>query len=202
MIKANGAFNLDEFAPKQPIYGERSDVFTSLDDYCIMDDEIGIAEVAQTVAVKFDKPDGQTWIRCHPDPQRQRKIYGFRDRNKTRKLLVVPKSLLHFLGHQTKPYRILQGITPDGQNFMWPAPMAGSMEADVSHFNGQQLALTSWVRLEYDGKSFAIYTPAGNAWGEPKWPEQSFEELLEIALRNNAIGSEQHDAIKRMQGIA
>src|SRR5215470_5003482 len=109
MIKPNGALDLDEIAPK-PIYGDRPDVFTTLADYVVNDaEDIGVDEQRATVVVKFDRPDGQTWIRCHPDPERQRKVYGFRDRNKSRKLLVVPKSLLRFLGHQVRLYRVLQG---------------------------------------------------------------------------------------------
>ena len=199
--KPNGTIDLDELAPK-PIYSERPDVFTCLDDYIVTDAEIGISEVAQTVVVEFDRPDGQTWIRCHPDPDRQSQVYGFRDRTKSRKLLVVPRSLLHLLGHQVRLYRILQGITPEGDTYLWPAPMAGSLDSDISHFNAQQLALRSWVRLEWDGKGFAVHTPLGDAWGEPKWPEQPFRELLEIALRSCVISSKSHDVIKRMQGIA
>jgi hypothetical protein len=100
MNKANGAIDLDEIAPKLPIYGERPDVFTSLDDYCIKDDEIGIPEVAQTVVITLGKPDGQTWARCNANPNRQRKVHCFKDRNKSKKLFVVPKSLLHLLGYQ------------------------------------------------------------------------------------------------------
>ena len=201
MVKPNGALNLDEIAPR-PIYDDRTDVFTSLADYVVDETEdIGIAEVQQTVVVKFDRPDGQTWIRCHPDPDRQRKVYGFRDRTKSRKLLVVPKTLLRFLGHQVRLYRVLQGVTPDGESYLWPAPMAGSLDGDVSHFNAQQFALRSWVRVEWDGKGFVVHTPLGDL-GEPKWPEQSFEELLEMALRHSVISSETHDVIKRLQGLA
>jgi hypothetical protein len=201
MAKPNGALDLDEIAPK-PIFGDRTDVFTSLDDYCVdASDDIVIAEIQQTVIVKFDRPNGQTWIRCHPDPGRQRRVYGFRDRTKSRKLLVVPKTLLRFLGHQVRLYRVVQGVTPDGETHLWPAPMAGSLESDISHFNAQQLSLRSWVRLEWDGKGFAVHTPLGDL-GEPKWPDQSFDELLELALRNSVISSESHDVIKRMQGIA
>jgi hypothetical protein len=204
MAQPNGKFNLDDLdlsSPKRPIFSDRPDVFIDLADYIIPKDEIGIAEVAQTVVVKFDKPDGQTWIRCHPDPERQSQIYGFRDRNKGRKLLVVPRSLLRFLGHQVRRYRILQGVTPEGETYLWPAPMAGSMDSDIAHYNAQQLALRSWVRMEWTGLTFTAHTPRGDAWGEPKWPEQPFRELLEIALRPCIINSEEHDAIKRMQGL-
>jgi hypothetical protein len=201
-MKQNGEYTLDELAPK-PIFSERPDIFIDLADYIVPRDEIGIAETAQTVAVKFDKPDGQTWIRCHPDPERQSQIYGFRDRTRgSRKLLVVPRSLLHLLGHQVRLYRVLQGVTPDGETYLWPAPMAGAMDSDIAHFNAQQLALRSWVRIEWDGRTFAVHTPLGDAWGEPRWPEQSFQQLLEIALRPCIISSESHDAIKRLQGIA
>ncbi len=63
------------------------------------------------------------------------------------------------------------------------------------------LAEDNWIRIAADMRAGA-YTviKAGGNLGEPRWPEESFEQLLEIAFRGNIIDSKDHPLIRQLLG--
>jgi len=53
-----------------PNLDDRPSVFTDLEDIKVTDDEDGVAEVRFTDTVGFEKPSDQSFVRCHPNPDR------------------------------------------------------------------------------------------------------------------------------------
>lgn len=51
--------------------------------------------------------------------------------------------------------------------------------------------MREWVRMWWDGNTFQGARPLADL-GEPKWPDRSFNELLELALVGHIVTGEDH----------
>jgi hypothetical protein len=118
---------------------------------------------------------------------------------KANKLFVVNRRILSLVGTQARLYRVRQAITTDGEIYLWPAPVEGRLESDITHLNAQQAALSRWIRIEWAGKAFLAVEPQGDL-GQPEWPELAFQEVLELGLTGHLINDENHPFIKRLLG--
>ena len=118
---------------------------------------------------------------------------------KANKLFVVNRRILSLVGTQARLYRVRQAITTDGELYLWPAPVEGRLESDITHLNAQQAALSQWIRIEWDGKAFVAVEPQGDM-GEPEWPELTFQQVLEMGLAGHLINNADHVLIRRLQG--
>jgi hypothetical protein len=173
-------------------------VFESLEDYAVSPSEIGIGETQVVLQVKFGRPRAQEWVRCHPEPERMKYFNAVRDQ-KTSKLFIVNPRVLSLVGTQARLYRVRQAITTDNELYLWPAPVEGRLESDITHLNAQQAALSQWIRIEWDGKAFVAVEPQGDM-GEPEWPELTFQQVLEMGLAGHLINNADHVLIRRLQG--
>jgi len=84
-------------------------------------------------------------------------------------------------------------------SYLWPAPVEGRLESDITHLNAQQAALSRWIRIEWAGKAFLAVEPQGDL-GQPEWPELAFQEVLELGLTGHLINNENHPFIIRLLG--
>jgi hypothetical protein len=57
-----------------------------------------------------------------------------------------------------------------------------------------------WVRVVWQDRVGYVPHPAQGDWGEPQWTEHTFEELLDIAFRENYIDSLDHIVIRDLMG--
>jgi hypothetical protein len=63
------------------------------------------------------------------------------------------------------------------------------------------LAEESWVRVESDMEAGQYRTTLSkDDLGEPQWPEQTMDELIQDVFGNNIIDSEDHPYIRQIQG--
>ena len=198
MTRPNGAAIEDAAVTPKPHFDERPDVFESLEDYTVNPSEVGIGETQVVLQVKFARPRAQEWVRCHPEPERVRYFHAIKDQ-KANKLFVVNRRILSLVGTQARLYRVRQAITTDGELYLWPAPVEGRLESDITHLNAQQAALSRWIRIEWAGKAFLAVEPQGDL-GQPEWPELAFQEVLELGLTGHLINDENHPFIKRLLG--
>ena len=63
------------------------------------------------------------------------------------------------------------------------------------------LAEENWVRVEanMDAGQYTIVISQDDL-GEPQWPEQTMDELIQEVFGNNIIDSEDHPYIRQIQG--
>lgn len=63
------------------------------------------------------------------------------------------------------------------------------------------LAEASWTRVEadMDAGQYSIITSADDL-GEPQWPDQTMDELIQDVFGNNIIASADHPYIRQIQG--
>lgn len=64
-----------------------------------------------------------------------------------------------------------------------------------------RISETDWVRIEsnMDAQQYNIILAANNL-GEPQWPAQSMEELVQTVFAGRIIASEDHPLISQLQG--
>jgi len=198
MTRPNGAAIEEAAVTPKPKFDDRPNVFESLEDYAVSPSEIGIGETQVVLQVKFGRPRAQEWVRCHPEPERMKYFNAVRDQ-KTSKLFIVNPRVLSLVGTQARLYRVRQAITTDNELYLWPAPVEGRLESDITHLNAQQAALSRWIRIEWAGKAFLAVEPQGDL-GQPEWPELAFQEVLELGLTGHLINNENHPFIIRLLG--
>jgi hypothetical protein len=164
-----------------------------------------VREEAATDEVRFGRPGPQEVAHCHPDPARKKVVWGLKDsRNNRGNLYVLPQSMLDRyprLKPACKLYAIRQYITTDGIVGLWAAPLPGPREAvsDASHLEAQENALDRWVRVEWNGNKFTCYLMSeADGFGDPQFPDQSFEEIIAKGLTKWIIRDAEHPLCKHL----
>jgi hypothetical protein len=159
--------------------------------------------------VRFSRPGSQDVVRCHPDPERKRVVRAVKDSRGNRgKLYLVTESMVAVFPRlltSCKFYQIRQYVTDEGVTGLWPAPLPGPKEAfsDAAHLEAQEVAMDHWVRLEWvntkGGGRFEYYVMgAEDDFGEPQFPETSFDEILLKGLADYIIASPEHPFCKHL----
>jgi len=71
-----------------------------------------------------------------------------------------------------------------------------------SALEAAMLAQSKWIRVAANMSlgAYEIFQASGNL-PEPKWPDMSFREILEIAFKGKIIRSMDHPAVKMLQGV-
>jgi hypothetical protein len=168
-------------------------------------EDFAIREEVATDEVRWGRPRPQDIARCHDAPSRKRVVWGLRDSRSDRgHLFIVPQSLLDQhprLKTSCKLYLVRQFVTTDGVTGLWPAPLPGLREAasDASHLEAQEYALTRWIRLEWNGRKFICYLMSeADDFGDPQFPEESFDEIIAKGLKKWVISSADHPLCKHL----
>lgn len=106
---------------------------------------------------------------------------------------------------QVRPHELRLGVTQFGAPFLLPVPLPGpdgrSNRWHLSLAAAAKLAEEHWVRIAADMRAGA-YTviKAGGNLGDPRWPSETFEELLTVAFRGCVIDSKEHALIRQLLG--
>lgn len=108
---------------------------------------------------------------------------------------------------QTRFVQLRQAVTQFGATCLLPVPLPGSDGRTnpwhVSLARAVKLAETRWIRISADMQrgAYTVFEALGHL-GEPQWPTESFDELLELAFRDRIIESEDHPLIQQLLGRA
>ena len=106
---------------------------------------------------------------------------------------------------QVRPHELRLGVTQFGSPFLLPVPLPGpdgrTNRWHLSLAAGATLAEESWIRIAADMRAGA-YTviKASGDLGDPRWPSETFDELLTIAFRGNIIDRKEHPLIRQLRG--
>lgn len=187
-----------------PNIDDRKNVIAELNDLGVFveDGALGLSERPLVLSVRFGRPHDQERVRCHPDPERCKTIYGIKDKINRGKIWVLSKKILPVFPNP-RAYLIRQAINLEGDSILWPAPLPHEKEnqIDEAHRQAQFMARHSWIRLEWTGKTYAAREPVDpTVYRDPKWPEESFDELLALGLRENVITDTDHPLVRVMLG--
>jgi len=105
-----------------------------------------------------------------------------------------------------KPHRVAVGITyHDKVQFLWVRAIStGSNSWTDSIMRAMDAAVNDWIALESDqphDEYMIHHSPRSKEWGDPKWPDQTLEDVLALAFRDRVIDSLDHAVAKRLLGM-
>jgi len=193
--------------------GLRSDPFADLAGLRLGQDfaaDLGLAKPIATVPVR--KPGKTSFIRVHPgeDFRFQTAVVELKDDGET--YLVTRQLWPHLVNEPAFVPKVLVTYIarPGDVLALWPIRLPGP-DGRLDDYNqsalniGISLATKSWVRVSanrYLGAYEATVAPAGVSWGDPKWPDMPFPEILKLAFKDKVIESLDHPVLKRLRGEA
>ena len=166
----------------------------------------GLKRVLLSVQVR--KPVNNWFVRVHPDAayRLETKVIELKDTNE---MYLVAPSLWSNLGTESTfaARALYTAINRDGVPFIWPVRLPSS-EGKIDEWNrtakeAAALAMKNWVRLAANMSSGTYdVTVAKASLGEPTWPQESFQELINIAFKDRYIKTIDHPVIRKLHGKA
>ena len=161
---------------------------------------VGVKRLLITVPIR--KPGKTEFVRVHPDFW----IDCFALELKIeREFYFVPSALAQILAEFVEPVRLRLCVTRQGTASLWPVKLPKDDRRPnswhTSAAEGAALAEKKWTRLTAD-MQLGAYQPfvATADLGEPKWPEESWPEVMKVALRDRLIDSTDHAVVRELLG--
>lgn len=181
----------------------------SMDDYSLgngLTQDFGaLAGIERIVTnVPARKPNSHAFIRVHPSADYRLQVFILNTKDDGENYLVSPK-LYAELAQEVRPKMLYTGVTREGNPFLWPVNMPGEDgrldDWSQSAHQAAGIAQTHWVRLVAN-RSMGAYDvmKAANLSVEPKWPDKTFTELLNLAFRDKVINDLNHVVLRRLRG--
>ena len=152
----------------------------------------------------FSKLSRSRFSRTNPSEEYKALLFFFEDKNTGETYIVTP-SMAPYLGSMVQakilrlavdnaavPYLIAEPvIDPNGRPNLWNNSMTGAILTSE----------TKWVRINSNKEAgqYEIIIAQDNL-GEPKWPEQTMDELIREVFGNKIISSLDHPLIRQLQG--
>jgi hypothetical protein len=162
----------------------------------------GVKKVLGIVPMR--KPNRQDFIRVHPDPA-YRDLLAFLELKEDREVYVVDLEEVPELTTECYAATLFTAITRTGVVFLWPVRVPAA-DGKTNSWNesaavAAAAAQRQWVRV-VSNRSLQGYEAyiALNQTLEPQWPEASFAELFDIAIRDRLIDRIDHPIVKRLRG--
>ena len=180
--------------------------FSDLSKIRITADYAAELEVEQLlVSVPICRPHKQWWIRVHPD-EAYRINVGLIEVDGEDTYFVDPKLYVHPEVVKELVFKTLfLAINRVGKLFLWPIRMPNE-DGRIDDWNkvareGAEEAMGHWVRVTAN-RAKGTYDVGRSKIElmEPKWPDKTFSEILEIAFKDTVIKDLDHPVIKALQG--
>lgn len=214
----------NEFAtPKEHLEGIKASVggqvvidTTPQEDLSAFDPSNFIATATAIVAslppkkvdyISLRKPSPSEYVRVTAvKSYRMSPVYllGVKKGMKTVQYLIMGKcvgEVLSLVGDKVvKSYSIVTAITNSGDAFLWYTREGADDDWSESAVNLQKRAINEWVRVEGAGTHYVGFAPKDKL-NEPKWPTESFPQLLKLAFGSRIVDSVDHPAVKQILGI-
>lgn len=186
--------------------GNNEDKSFDLDSLKLSQDfhkQLGVEKVLIRVPVR--KPTKQEFIRVNPDPN-YRLEAGVIELKEDREIYLLSPSVREQMPGEWIPVRLYTAINRQGVVFLWPVRLPNpDGRANPWHESAQEvadLAQTEWVKVVAD-MDLGAYQPfkAMADLPEPKWPEQTFQALIEVGFRGKLIQGMDHPVVSRLLGL-
>jgi len=166
------------------------------------DEEIGVKKLLVSVPVR--KPDRQWFVRVNPDPgwRLETAVLEMKDDGRT---YLVDAPLWPLLAGEVVRKVLLTATNRQGSFFVWPIRLMGTDgrldEWSRSQLEAAHVAMKSWVRVSANmaAGAYDVYTATAEL-SAPVWPEQTFDELIQIAFKDRFIDTFDHPVLRRLRG--
>jgi hypothetical protein len=167
-------------------------------------DDSDVQQILSTVIIR--KPNKDEFFRVHPDHDRNF-CAGTIKLNTEREIYVVDPEVIPDVKEDVVPKSFVQCINTANVTFLWPLKLPSNDGRALdqwsrSALNAASLAKDKWLKMRSDFSASGYV--AFQAKGElpaPVWPEETFEEILEIAFRDCYIDTVDHHIIRKLKGL-
>ncbi len=154
------------------------------------------------VAAAVRKPLKQEFIRVHPENQLTAAVLNVQGEREGTYL--VDPDVLEYAMEDFTPTLLVQAISRQGANFLWPLRLPKEDRADLwaeSAMEGARNARERWTRIRANmAEGCYRVEEAVVALSDPEWPAESFKSLVRIAFKDRYIDSEDHPVLKMLRG--
>jgi hypothetical protein len=163
-------------------------------------------KVLLTVPVR--KPHNSWFIRVHPDPafRLETKVIEAGDGIQKEVYLVAKELWSELEGEPAFSSRVFYvGITKQGKLFIWPVNLPKDDGKDNSWNRSARDAatftMTKWARVISDTTlgGYQLLEPP-IVYPDPVWPDMTFDQILNLAFKNNRIADIDHIVLKNLRG--
>jgi hypothetical protein len=161
-----------------------------------------IAVKKRLTHVPLRKPGKFDFVRVHPEYFFETATIAPDDDSG---IFVVDRRLWDAVSGVAAPVRFLLTITRQRALTLWPIRLTGPDGKSNSWHEAAREAAdrakTCWVsiRANMQTRCYDVFEAAGNL-GEPEWPEESFETILQIAFKDRVIDDYGHPALRQLRG--
>jgi hypothetical protein len=155
------------------------------------------------VAIKVGRPGKQEFFRVHPGGA-YRGDFGLLLFEEDREFYVVAPALHVEFGPVLRRTTLVATINRYGAIRLWPIGLPDlATGRDNAWFMSArtvaEVARTSWVRLINANDHYDAIKAAGQ-YGEPEWPNLTFDEMVQVAFRDRIIDSMTHPVARKLNG--
>jgi hypothetical protein len=153
----------------------------------------------------FGKLSKHRFSRVNPSPQYKYRAALVLDNEKTDEAYLALPSLCPLLGSLAKPKILRLAVDNAGTPRLIAEPIPGAdgriNSWHESTIRAIQMAEDKWVRIESnpDASQYIVIVSRDDQ-GDPKWPEQTMDELVMECFRDRIIQSTDHPLIRRLEG--
>ncbi|WP_342736260.1 hypothetical protein [Bradyrhizobium sp. B117] len=181
--------------------------FDDLEALKLSQEEMGIQganEILTRIPVR--KPQKHEYFRVRPGDENCFTAVLYEDRETREYYFVAPKMLpLLRAVTDVSVATLVPFITKQKVVGIFPLKLSGDATAQggwqTTAMRAAHLAKTQWIRIQADmGLSgYRIYAAEGQL-GEPKWPAEPFNELLDLAFKDRVISNQDHPMFNKILG--
>jgi hypothetical protein len=119
--------------------------------------------------------------------------------------LLVDRSLREALvGEKCVDVRLIRlGVNRQGTPFLWPMrkPAEGRKDAwALTAVDAAREAESRWTRVQADMSLGAYRLAVAKVDDVPRWPKESFNDLLRIGFKGAVVDSLDHPVLKKLRG--
>jgi hypothetical protein len=168
-------------------------------------DFLEITQVKKLITtIPLRKPGQQDFIRVHPSPS-YRELVAILELKEDRESYVVNLETVPELKTECFAATLFTAITRSGVLFLWPVrvPAVSGKGNDwhLSAATAAEQAMKSWVRIRANMslQAYEIFL-AEDSIPDPEWPAHSFQQLINISLRDRLVHRSDHPVLRRLRG--
>lgn len=164
----------------------------------------GVMGIKLPTKPTYGKLSKQRFSRVHPSEEYKFPIYVVEDKESGEEYLATPE-MAHHLGRMAQPKILRLAVDNAGTPKIIAQPIidqsARTTLWTTTMLDAIERAETEWVRIEsnMDSQQYFVIV-AANDLGEPTWPNQSMDKLIEAVFLGRVIAQEDHPLIQQLQG--
>ncbi len=162
--------------------------------------QIKVTKRLTTVPVR--KPSKTQWFRIHHEYKLDAPLLKYGDNGED--YYFVKSPLDGQLGDLAQAFKLVVGVDRQGVVFVWPLRLPDADRPLAWHLSALEAAShaeVQWTRIQANMSlgAYEIHTAEGIT-DEPKWPEMSRDEILDIAFKGKIIWELDHFVLKQLRG--